>query len=109
MRQVVCREKSKNFRCVAVRIGTTVAAGCVKFWGNILNLRTIEELGNKLGKLRKIFTPEECKNYCQNAGYKKTFVQSIAEYALDPCFRENDGILRTLQFYSGIPAEDCIF
>lgn len=58
-----------------------------------LKLRTMEELGNKLGKLGNklgelwnklgelcdIFLPEECKNYFKNAGYhEKIIVQSNA-------------------------------
>ena len=38
-----------------------------------LKVRTIKELGNKLGKRCEIFTPKECKNYCQKAGHKKMF------------------------------------
>jgi transposase len=40
-----------------------------------LKLRTMEELWKKLGELCDIVAPEECKNYCRNAGYKNTTVQ----------------------------------
>ena len=40
-----------------------------------LKVRTGEELWKKLGKLCEIVEPEECKNYCRNAGYKNTTVQ----------------------------------
>ena len=43
-----------------------------------LKLRTMEELWKKLGKLCDIFSPDECKNYCKNAGYKNITVQSIS-------------------------------
>jgi len=33
-------------------------------------LRTVETLWRKLGELCDVFTPEECKNYYRNAGYK---------------------------------------
>ena len=32
--------------------------------------RTMEQLWKKLGELCGIFAPDECKNYCQHAGYK---------------------------------------
>jgi transposase len=36
-----------------------------------LKLRTMDELWNKLGELCDVFTPNECRNYFKNAGYKK--------------------------------------
>ena len=35
-------------------------------------LRKVEELWKKLGQLGEVFSPDECKNYYKNAGYKKT-------------------------------------
>jgi len=32
----------------------------------------MEELWKKLGELCDVFTQKECKNYCKNAGYKKS-------------------------------------
>jgi len=44
-----------------------------------LKLRSMPELWKKLGKLCDIFSPDECKNYCKNAGYKKSKrVQTIS-------------------------------
>ena len=41
-----------------------------------LNLRTREVLWRKLGELRDVFTPKECKNYFKHAGYKKQKIQN---------------------------------
>jgi len=38
--------------------------------------RKVEELWRKLGQLRDIFSPDECKNYCRHAGYAKIKFQS---------------------------------
>jgi transposase len=43
-----------------------------------LKLRKQEELGKKLGELCDVFSPQECQNYCRNAGYhEKTPLQTM--------------------------------
>jgi transposase len=36
-----------------------------------LKLRKVEDLWHKLGELCDVFSPEECLNYFQHAGYTK--------------------------------------
>ena len=44
-----------------------------------LKLRSMPELWKKLGKLCEVFSPDECKKYFKNAGYKKSKrVQTIS-------------------------------
>ncbi len=44
----------------------------IKHWMRLAQKRSIEDTWRHLGKLLNTFTPEECANYFENAGYAST-------------------------------------